>query len=381
MSAASVDSQRHWPGRLLDGQKAAAHPVSIDPAADGLIIIRSDGSSLHWLYPDIRRTQGVYDGEQIRLEHGTEPPVALVIGDQRFLTVLRSRAPRLVAAVHDPTRRTWRTTLTLVAAVVTLAAVGVLYQWGIPGLASIVTPYVPVAWEQRLGEAVVEELAPEEDRCPDAYRTEAIHSILRRLSAAAPASPYGEIHFHLVDQPIVNAFAAPGGHVVVFRGLLEKTETPEQLAGVLAHELQHIYKRHTTRMILEHTSTSLMLAAVSGDLTGAATIALDSARTLGALRYNRAHEEEADAEGMALLLAAGINPQGMVDFFTVLGGEPSRDRGILGYLSTHPSHLDRVQTLTGLAGPRLGQGTPLLPGLDWSSIRRACAAPRHRASS
>lgn len=377
MTTASTDSQPAWTGRLLDGQSAAAHPVALDLAADALIITRTDGSSLRWLYPDIRRTHGAYDGEQVRLEHGDEPAAALVIRDQRFLTVLRGRAPGLVAAMHDPTRRTWRFTITLLAAVATLAIVGALYRWGIPGLAAVVTPYVPVEWEQRLGESVVAELAPEGERCTDSYRTQAIHSLLTRLSAAAPAGPYGEIHFYLVDKPIVNAFAAPGGHVVVFRGLLEKTESPEQLAGVLAHELQHIYKRHTTRMLLEQTSTGLLLAAVSGDLAGAATIALDSARTLGALQYNRAHEEEADTEGLRLLIAAGIDPQGMVDFFKVLGGEQGHDPGIFRYLSTHPSHNDRVQTLTRLAGPRLGQGTPLLPGLEWTNIRRACAGSRH----
>ncbi|MFO0775006.1 MAG: M48 family metallopeptidase [Nitrospiraceae bacterium] len=368
-----------WVGRLLDGHSAAAHPVTIDPAADALTITREDGSTLRWPYRDIRRTQGDYDGEQIRLEYGgasgAAPSSALVIDDQRFLSVLRKREPQLVAAMHDPARRGLRLQLTMIAAVAALLAVGVLYRWGIPGIAALVTPTVPVAWEQQLGERVVEQLAPESNRCADTHRSQVIHSLFARLSAAAPPNPYGPIRLYLVKGPTVNAFAAPGGHVVVFAGLLEKTESPEQLAGVLAHELQHIYKRHTTRMLLEQASTSFLLAAVAGDLTGVAAVALDTARTLGALRYSRGYEAEADSEGLKLMVAAGIDPKGIVDFFKVLGKDDGSDGGLFSYLSSHPSHHDRIATLTALAGTNIGQAPPLLPGLDWRAIRRACSPP------
>ncbi len=373
-----------WTGRYLDGRSAATHPVRVEPGAAGLLITKVDGSSLEWPYEEITRTQGTYDGEHIRLEHGAEPIAAVVITDQRFLTALRRRAPALVPVIHDPTKRSLRLKLTIVAAVLTIAITGVIYRWGIPGFATVVTPYVPVSWEQRLGHDVVTEFAPEEDRCTDPYRTHIIESLLTKLTATVPDNPYGTIHFQIVDEPIVNAFAAPGGYVVVFRGLLEKTETPEQLAGVLAHELQHIFKRHTTRAILEQTSTSLLVAAVSGDLTGAATLALDSARTLGALQYSRSHEAEADAEGMKMLVAAGIDPKGMIEFFQIMNQNSHGEAGLLKYLSTHPTHDDRVQTLTQLAGASMGTGEKLLPGLEWTAIRNVCKfnkRPPHNAES
>ncbi len=369
-----------WTGRFLDGRTAAARRVSISPVAEGLIITQGDGTSVQWAYGDIQRTQGAYEGEHIRLEYGTDPPAALVITDQRFLTVLRGRAPQLVSVIHDPRKRRLRLTLTFLAAVLAIAATGVIYRWGIPGLALVATPYVPVAWEQQLGEEVVAHLAPEKARCSDPYRKQILESLLGKLSATVPNNPYRTIHVHIVDEPIVNAFAAPGGSVVVFRGLLEKTETPEQLAGVLAHELQHIYKRHSTRMILEQTSTSLLIAAVSGDLTGAAAIALDTAQTLGALRYSREHETEADTEGLRMMIAAGMNPSGMIEFFTIMGKGDHGDTSVWRYISTHPTHEDRVQVLTSIAGSAIGGGQPLLPGLDWKSIRNVCPS-RKRPSS
>lgn len=369
-----------WTGRYLDGRNAVAQRVTIEPRAELLRITLEDGRVLDWLYGEVQRTQGAYDGEQVRLEHGTDPTTALVITDQRFLTALRTQAPQLVSAMHDPTKRSLRLKLTIVAAVLTIVITGVIYRWGIPGLASLVTPHVPTTWEQQVGREVVEQLAPEKDRCTDPYRRQIIESMVTKLIATVPNNPYGTIHFHIVDEPIVNAFAAPGGYVVVFRGLLEKTETPEQLAGILAHELQHIFKRHTTRAILEHTSTSLLIAAVSGDFAGAATVALDSARTLGALRYSRVHETEADTEGLKMLLTAGIDPKGMIEFFKIMDKGNPDDVGLWRYLSTHPSHEDRIQTLTHLAGSSVGQGQSLLPGLEWSAIRNVCKFKRRTST-
>jgi Zn-dependent protease with chaperone function len=363
-----------WTGRYLDGRSAAAQRVTIELRTESLQITRQDGSVLNWPYDEVQCTQGAYDGEQIRLEHGSNPTAALVITNPRFLTTLRTHAPQLVAAVNDPTRRGLRLRLTVAAAILTLVVVAIIYGWGIPGLALVVTPHIPIAWEQQLGRQVVDQFSPEKDRCTDPYRKQIIESMLTKLTATMPNNPYGTIHFQIVDDPMVNAFAAPGGYVVVFRGLLEKTETPEQLAGVLAHELQHIFKRHTTRAIVEQTSTSLLIAAVSGDITGAATVALDSARTLGALRYSRVHETEADTEGLKMLLAAGIDPKGMIEFFQIMnkGNHRDDDAGWFRYLSTHPTHDNRVQTLTKLAGSSVGQGHRLLPGLEWSAIRNVC---------
>jgi predicted Zn-dependent protease len=160
---------------------------------------------------------------------------------------------------------------------------------------------------------------------------------------------------------------------VLLRGLLDRTESPEMLAGVLAHEIQHIVRRHTTRALIQHASTGLMVAAVAGDVSGLVAFALEGARVVGALNYTRHAEEEADTEGMRMLIRAQINPAGMIGFFDRVARtkDAGETEGIWRYLTTHPSSTQRVANLKMLA-VNAPIGPPLLAGRDWKDVKRIC---------
>jgi predicted Zn-dependent protease len=91
-----------------------------------------------------------------------------------------------------------------------------------------------------------------------------LEEITKTLTAPLPNTHY-TFRVMVVNDPIVNALAAPGGYILVFRGLLDRTRSPEELAGVLAHESQHVLKRHTTRALLENVSSGLLVAALMGE--------------------------------------------------------------------------------------------------------------------
>ncbi len=361
-----------WHARYFDGRSAAVHQVSIELGATGLHIRDGDGTTATWRYDHIRCTQGKYDGEQVRLEYEGNPTKSVVVNDQRLLTALRARSPKLLFSLHDPGKRAIRFQLTVLAVVLTVLLGGALYRWGIPGLAAGMTPYVPISWEQALGEQVVNEFAKEKDRCENPARQAVLDSLVTKLASSDSHNPYGGIHLHIVDRPVVNAFAAPGGFIVVYRGLLEKTESPEQFAGVLAHEIQHILKRHTTRTLLEQFSTSLLVTALSGDFTGVSTFVLSGAQLLGSLQYSRGHEEEADTEGTKMLIRAGIDPSGLVEFFRIMGKDEHGNAGVGTYLSTHPSHKDRASKLSSLASEVPGLKYRLLAESEWTTVRAIC---------
>jgi predicted Zn-dependent protease len=360
-----------WPGVYLDGRTAVRHPATIRLMREGLELTPAGGAPRLWPYAELRQTQGFYAGEEVRLERGGDLPETLLIPDVAFLADLHEVAPHVGRRFHDPGRRASRLRWTIVAGAGVIAAAAAIYLWGIPALAALLAPRVPVAWEQNVGQSAMAYLAPPERRCAEPRLAAATEEIVRRLTAPGPPSPY-TLRVSVVDRPVVNALAVPGGYVVVFRGLLERTRTPEELAGVLAHELQHVLRRHATRAVIQDVSTGLLLMALTGDVTGPLAYGLQTARTLGELRYSRHAEEEADTEGMKMLLAARVDPAGMIAFFDAIRKEEGTQPQVLTYLSTHPMAAERIARLKAMARAWTGTPIPLLPEENWPDLAKRC---------
>ena len=362
--------QYEWQAYYLDGQTAIRQPATVRLMRQGLEVQTSGGWTRLWPYTELRQTQGFYEGEEVRLERGGDLSEALLIPEVGFLTSLQEVAPQLGHRFHNPGIRRHRLRLTILAAVAVVGITGALYLWGIPALASLVAPRVPVAWEERLGRSAMDYLAPRELICEDPRRQKALDAIVARLAATAP-SPY-TFRLIVVNRPDVNALAAPGGYLVVFRGLLERTGSPEELAGVLAHEMQHVLQRHSTKALVQHLSTGLLITALTGDVSGAMAYGLESARVLGQLRYSRAAEAEADEQGMKLVIAAGFDPTGMIEFFERLERKGKDPSGLLKYLSSHPGSADRATRLRQLAAGASPASRPALEPSDWAAVRAIC---------
>ena len=366
-----------WEGFYFDGKTAARKPVTVRIMRLGLQIGASDGKSLWWPYEEVRQTQGSYSGEQVRLERGGEIPEVLLVPDAAFLISLRELAPQSASHYHDPLRRRRRVSLAFYAAVGVVCMIAALYLWAIPTLATLLTPYVPISWEERLGESIVGHLAPKEKQCADRGLNEAVTDLTAKLTATEKNIPY-KLRAHVVDSPFINAIAVPGGTILLFRGLIEKTGRPEELAGVMAHELQHILQRHTTRALIQHFSMNFLLAMVTGDATGIAALGSQAAQMLGALRYNREAEEEADEKGMEMLIAAGVDPSGMASFFETILKQGGDLPAALQFLSTHPAIEKRVERLKSLAQSSNVKAATLLFLDDWEQLKKRCSAPGNK---
>jgi len=360
-----------WLGVYLDGRTAARHPATIRLMREGIEITTEAPGTRFWPYRELRQTQGFYTGEEARLERGGDLAEVLLIADIAFLESLHEASPHLGSRFHDPGGRRPRLYWTILAAAAAIAITTAVYLWTIPALAALLAPRVPVAWEQSVGRSAVEFLAPPEKRCADARVGAAMAEMVRRLTASGPRPPY-ELRVYVVNLPVVNALAVPGGHVVIFRGLLQRTTTPEELTGVLAHELQHVLRRHATRAVIQDVSTGLLLMALTGDVTGPLAYGLQTARTLGDLRYSRRAEDEADTEGMKMLLAARVDPTGMIAFFETIQKEEGDRAKLLTYLSSHPLAADRIARLKAMAAAGRGTPDPLLPQENWPELAKRC---------
>lgn len=361
-----------WEGFYLDGRTPLRRPARVRLTRSGIEISPEGSATAFWPYGEVRQTQGWHAGEEVRLERG-DPGETVIIPDTQFLADLREIAQTPGLRFHDPRRRGRRVAYTVAAGVAIVGICAALYLWGIPAAASVVAARVPVAWEESLGSAVVDSMMKPEKRCTEPEGVRALDGLVATLAAAAPPSPY-TFRSQVADLKIVNAFAVPGGHIVVLRGLLEESRRPEELAGVLAHEMEHVLQRHSTKAIVQHVSTGLLLAALTGDVTGPMAYGLESARVLGQLRYSRGAEEEADREGMKLLIAAGLDPQGMVDFFEGLERKERDPSGVFKFLSSHPGTADRVARLRRIAAAAPPPRRLALEPAQWNALRAICKA-------
>jgi beta-barrel assembly-enhancing protease len=244
----------------------------------------------------------------------------------------------------------------------TLAALGVLAWWQSAAIVHWLAERVPVAREVRLGETMLDQLRKEGDLRDSGPAVDAVSQIGARLTRG---SRY-KYQWFLKDDATVNAFALPGGIVVVNSALVDKADSAEELAGVIAHEIQHVEKRHSLQQMIHSAGWAAVLMVAMGDVSAIAGIFVHQA---GTLRHSRALESEADSEGMRSLVKAGISPNGMAHFFEKMQEEESADGGLASdLLSSHPAPADRLEAMHELASKLTCKCQPL--ELNWPAVQQ-----------
>lgn len=259
----------------------------------------------------------------------------------------------------------------LIFALVGLAAAVVL-GWTscmrlVPELAAVA---MPVATEVKLGRVLVEGVLAGERRIDDGPARDAVRRIVERLAAASDNPGY-TFDVHVIDDRRVNALAVPGGQIVVFTGLLAAAESAEEVAGVLAHEMQHVLHRHGLKQLVRQLGSAavISLATGGGNLAGLA----GRFDELAGLSYGREQEAEADRDGLALLHRAGLPAEGMQAFFERL--QKQQPGGVPEFLSTHPDTPRRIEELRRRAAA-LPPSKPVTLGIDWDGVRKSLVQER-----
>lgn len=164
-------------------------------------------------------------------------------------------------------------------------------------------------------------------------------------------------HFYVVDSREVNAFAVPGGFVYVNRGLIERVDRMDQLAGVLGHEIGHVTRRHTVKQMqaAQRANIGVTLACVLTRICESQAAQAGIQVGAGALfaKFTRDDEAESDAEAVATSIRAGIDPQGIPEMFAKLIEErKSKPEGVEAWFQTHPVEEDRIAATQALINER-----------------------------
>jgi len=348
--------QEDWDAAYFDGVAAVRHAAAIRIRAAGVEVDAGYGTSILWRYDDVELTQGQYPGEPVRLERGD---AALIIEDRRFLGVYR-KSHYQERDVRQPL--SWAQIGGAVIAL-SIASVGFMV-YGSQAVGAVGAALIPPSWESRLGDAVVLTLAPEDERCIDVPKQEAMEKLVARIRSGLsdPRFDYDVT----IASGMLNAFAAPGGRIVVFEPLIAMTETPEELAGVLAHEIQHVELRHVTRSLFRQMTVNTVVAAIGGGST-----TFEGGALFAQLAHARGDEEAADREGLLALQAANVDAGGMVTMFQKLAERTGVSRDQSNYLSTHPNPSERAETLESMISAE-AQSEPILTPQEWRKLRRPC---------
>lgn len=151
------------------------------------------------------------------------------------------------------------------------------------------------------------------------------------------------IRVTVVKEDIANAFAMPGGYVVIYSGLIKDMQTPEEFAALLGHEVAHINERHTLRTMLKRLTSSMMISFVISDLSSISGLILSKIDMLHNLSFGRNFEREADEEGMKLLVANHIPASGMRSLLLTLKEAAEDEPRSISFLSTHPLTEERLE--------------------------------------
>jgi Zn-dependent protease with chaperone function len=356
----------------FDGRVGARRAVSLELEAAALVVRGSEGEILaRWPYGEV--TPVAAPAGLLRLARGTQRPFARIeVRDQALAAAIEARR----SAVQGPARRRPGASVIVgasLAAVLTFAAAAV---FGIPVIADRLAPLVPVALERRLGDAVDAQLrallepglagASLECGTAEAERPgrQALDRLLSRLQVAAGLPV--PLRVAVVRRGEANALALPGGRIYLYAGLLAIAETPDELAGALAHEIGHVVHRDGMRALLQASGLSLLLGTLMGDYVGGGAMVM-AARGVLTPAYTREAEAAADRYAVDLMTRAGGNARALGALLARIARtlEPAA-----ALVADHPDPRRRAASIA--AAPDAA-GPALLGAEDWADLKRICA--------
>lgn len=341
--SALPETSREWPVRYLDGVRATSHNATVRIVGDSLELAGIGLDTLHWRLVRLRlleKPEGELPGT---LAPDPALPARILFADAS-----------LVAALHDATpRKGWRGRVDWVAARNlakwiggALASILFVLFVAIPLAAGQLAQAIPADFERQFGAKVVDTLAASIVRgrkrqfCADNSSQPLLAEIVRRLEERA--NLHIPLTVRIVDSVGINAFAGPGGQIVVLRGLLDFANAPEELIGVLAHEVAHVERRDPMRGMIRSAAVGAVVGMVFGDPIFFSSVAALATFYIG-ISYSREVETATDARAFELLAEIGVPsvPMGtLLARIEAAVGMPTS--GLLAHLSTHPPSSERM---------------------------------------
>lgn len=300
-------------------------------------------------------------------------PGALQLDDMAQIGILLATAPRRL----QPQLAQWRRRndnrrqvgAWLGGMALAVMLFGALLWWQTPRAVGWLASQVPLSAEVQLGKLALAQLRLQGGLLDSGARQQKVQQIGQRL-VQAQGSRYSRYTYRwLVKQDdTVNAFAMPGGIIVVHAGLLDKAASPTELAAVLAHEIQHVEQRHSLRQMISSLGWGALLALTLGDTSSLAALVVHQA---GTTYFSRDMETEADRLGFQTLLRAGIAPSGMLSFFERLDHSDNGGGAMPTWMASHPQTAERSAAIRALIASQPCPACQPLDATGWSALQNS----------
>lgn len=297
--------------------------------------------TVYWQYHNIMQ----HPASSAVFTYTAYPPQSLDVLDK---TLAAAIAMHLQNGKKTALRKRNQTALVLATTLV--AVISAVYFLLLPWAAQAVAARVPVAYEKKLGDELYAAMKSDFqiDESRSAYAT-------AFFEALQIPSEYN-IRITVVKSNVANAFALPGGHIIIYDKLLNNLTAYPQLAALLAHEATHIEARHSLKSLLRQASVTLVFSALLGDAGAVGSTLLNSMDKLKSLSYSRSLEREADERGLHLLTARNIDGAGFIELFQILEKEPDAEGP--EWTSSHPQLKNRIRNLAQQPGFKQQQPRP-----------------------
>jgi Zn-dependent protease with chaperone function len=330
----------------------------------GLQIVENGIVVQTWPYGAIRRVEGPPGRLRLRCVDGL-PLARLEVGDAATAQALVSRCPTLDAD-RGGSGHTGRIVFWSLAAICSIVAV---IYFGIPLFADRLAPMVPASVEKRIGEAVDARVRAlfGGKVCANAAGQAAFASLVDKLKRAGAVEM--PLDAAVLSASVPNAFALPGGKIYLLDGLLQKAQSVDEVAGVIAHELGHVHHRDNLRKLIQTGGTSFLVGLLFGDVFGGGAVVF-AARSLLDASYSRQAEQSADDFAVEVMRKLGRSPKPMGELLTRITGTHAKVN--LTILASHPMTEDRMAAMQKADRPN--SGPDLLSAQEWSALRSICSA-------
>lgn len=350
---------------FFDGKSNRRREVSLQLGPT--LEIREGGSLLaSWPWEWIRRADSARTHLRLRSANA-EPLARLDIQDESLAHRIEQRCPLIDAEDASGRSSTGRIVGWSIAAAISILLVGF---YGVPFAADRIAPLLPQSFENRLGDMVDGQVKAIFGRrtCDAEAGQKAFTKLVGKLEQAGQLRV--PLRAEVLDSNVKNAIALPGGQVYFFRGLLNEAKNPDEVAGVLAHELGHVHHRDGMRRLLQTGGTSFLLGLLFGDVTGAGAVII-ATRTLLEASYSREAETAADAFSISTMLALKRPVEPMGELLVRITGK-QRGKG-LDILASHPFSEDRLARMKKAGTGAIGE--PLITDEEWKALKSICDKP------